>query len=60
MGNTVKRLELSNIRMIDGNEQKYDTVIQDGVLMEWVGIGWIGVRDATPEDNEKYPVVIDE
>ena len=60
MPNTVRRRELSNIRMVGGNERKYKAVIQDGVLKEWVGFGWIEVRDATPEDNEKYPVVINE
>lgn len=54
---TVKRSELSIIKMTDGNENKYQTVIDNGVVKEWVGIGWIVVRNVEPSDYEKFPVV---
>ena len=54
---TVKATELSKLRMVAGNEKIYDAVIDEGVLKEWVGIGWIDIGPAAEEDYEKYPVV---
>jgi hypothetical protein len=51
---TVKRGELSNLRMAAGNENKYSIVIVDGRVKEWVGIGWIDLRQATEADRKKY------
>jgi len=53
----VKASELSKFRMVAGNEKKYSAVIDNGVLKEWVAIGWIDLRKATQEDYEKFPVV---
>jgi len=55
---TVKREKLSNLLMVCGNEEKYDIVILDKTVKEWVGIGWVDVRTATEEDYDKYPVVV--
>jgi phage/plasmid-associated DNA primase len=56
----VKRSELSNLRMIAGNENKYDLVIdENGNLKEWVGIGWIHIRHATEDDYKDYPELED-
>lgn len=55
----VKRAELSNLRMVAGNEKKYSKVIVDGQLKEWIGIGWIALRKATNKDRAKYPEVED-
>ncbi len=54
---TVRRTELNNTRMVNGNEDKYSKVIIDGKVNEWVAIGWIEL-DEYP-DKSKYPVVID-
>ena len=43
--------------MTAGNEKKYDAVIDNGTLKEWVGIGWVDVREATQKDYEKFPTV---
>ena len=51
----IKRSEVSNTKMIAGNEKKYTKVIDDGVVKEWVGIGWIAL-DETP-DPKKYPTL---
>lgn len=57
---TVKRSELSNLRMVAGNELKYHTVImEDGVVKEWVGFGWVGEDQATKEDRKLYPTVVE-
>jgi len=56
---TVKRNELSNIRMVAGNEKKYSMVILNDHLKEWVGIGWVVIRLATDEDRKNYPTVED-
>ena len=54
---TVRATELSKLRMAGGNEMKYPAVIDDGILKEWVAIGWIDLREATPKDYKKFPVV---
>jgi len=53
----VQATELSKFKMVGGNEKKYKAVIDDGILKEWVGIGWIDLREATEKDSEKFPVV---
>jgi len=55
---TVKRSELSHIRMVCGNEKKYSKVIVDGKVKEWVAIGWIDI-DEKP-DKRKYPVMVED
>ena len=57
---TVSRSELSTIKMAAGNEKRFGTVIMDGIVQEWAGIGWIsnGVP-ATKRDYKNYPEVID-
>jgi len=52
--------ELNNLRMVAGNESKYDRVVLDGKVMAWVGIGWIEERDAFPDDYDNYPVVVED
>ena len=54
---TVKRSQLSTVRMVAGNEKKYQRVIDNGIIKNWVGFGWVDERDATDKDHEKYPKV---
>ena len=49
--------ELSNMAMVEGNETKYSIVIDDGVVKEWVGIGWLHIRDASEHDLKTLPHV---
>lgn len=56
---TVKRSQLSNIRMTTGGEDKYSKVILDGNVRQWVGIGWVDEGPASADDKKKYPTVID-
>jgi hypothetical protein len=56
-GMKVKASELSTLKMTAGNEDRYSKVIQDGRLLQWVGIGWIDLRTATEEDYSNYPEV---
>ncbi len=53
----VKASELSKLKMTAGNENSYSKVIQDGRLLQWVGIGWIDLGAATEEDYSDYPEV---
>lgn len=57
---TVTYDEVSTLAMVAGGEKKYSTVIHGGVMMEWVGIGWVGGKKARAEDYDKYPEVVDE
>lgn len=54
---TVKATELSKFKMVGHNEKIYGTVIDDGIVKDWVGFTWIVIGEATKEDYEKYPVV---
>ena len=55
----ITRKELSNLRMVAGNEKKYGKVIMGGVLKEWIGFGWIVLRIATEKDRKRYPEVVE-
>lgn len=55
----IKRSELSNLRMVAGNENKYDKVIIDGVVKQWVGIGWVDEGKPTPKQLKTLPIVED-
>lgn len=55
---TVRANELSKLRMAAGNEKKYPAVIDNGILKEWVAIGWVDLRKATEDDHKKFPVVV--
>lgn len=43
--------------MVAGNEDVYNRVVDNGVLKEWVAIGWIDIGTATEEDKATYPTV---
>lgn len=42
---------------IISKHSKLDRAIVGKKLLEYVGIGWITIRAATPEDFNKYPTV---
>lgn len=52
--NTIAVSELSNLKMVTRNEKKFTYVIHNGMLKQWVGIGWIDVRKPTAKDKEMY------
>lgn len=56
---TVDATDLHSLRMGDGTG-KPTRVIKDGVVMMYVGIGWIDERKAVPSDANLYPVVVRE
>ena len=51
----IKISELSTIKMVAGNEATYSKVIMNGVVKEWVGIGWIDTNEIP--DTTLYPTV---
>ena len=53
--NKVARKDLTNIAMVCGKEKEISQVIDNGVVKEWVGIGWIELRAATEEDYKTIP-----
>lgn len=55
----IERSELSNLKMVAGNELKYTKIIDDTILKHWVGIGWIDVRKTTKNDYKIYPTIKD-
>lgn len=55
---TISAKELNNLAMINGNENKYRIVVDNNIVKEWVGIGWIELHKATKEDKELYPTVL--
>lgn len=56
---TIKRYELSNLRMVAGNEKRITHVILEGEVKMWMGIGWVTMRPASAEDLAMYPTVED-
>jgi hypothetical protein len=55
---TIAASEVTTMAMVNKNEDKYKVVIDNGFVKEWVGIGWIEIRKATPGDFRKIPEVI--
>lgn len=55
---TVKSSELASFRMVAGNEKKYDKVIHEHRVKQWVGFGWVDEGPATDEDIAQYPIVV--
>lgn len=52
--------QVSTARMVAGNENKFSTIVHDGKVKQWVGIGWIDLRPATDQDRERFPVAVPE
>lgn len=50
--------QCSKVRMVAGGEERHPIVIDDGVVKEWVAIGWVDNGPATEEDYERYPEVV--
>ncbi len=55
MTTMIKRSKTNPLLM--GNNPK--KVIDNGIVYEYVGIGWIALRKATKADYKRYPVVED-
>lgn len=53
----VTRKDITNMAMTTGNEKKFQKVIHNGMIKQWVGIGWVTERHARPEELNKYPIV---
>lgn len=56
-GGKVPASELSTIKMSCRTDQTFHIVIDEGTVKQWVGIGWIDLREATKDDYTKYPEV---
>ena len=54
---TVNASELSTIKMVAGGEKRYPVVIDEGIVIRWVGFGWVDEGKATDKAFKKYPVV---
>jgi hypothetical protein len=56
---TVKASDLSLLKMVAGGEKRHKIIVDtDGILKEWVGFGWINLRQATERDRERWPRVV--
>ena len=56
---TVEVKELSQIKMVSGNENKFTKVVHEDKVKQWVGMGWIEERAATASDYASIPVAIE-
>ncbi len=54
----IQRHLLSSLRMVAGGEKTHPIVIDSGVVKEWIGFGWIDLREATDDDRTTYPEVL--
>ena len=55
----VSRHDVSNIVMTAGNEKRISKIIVCDEVWEWVGIGWITLREATAKDRKQFPTLED-
>lgn len=56
---TVKSSDLTLLKMVAGGEKRHRIVVDtDGILKEWVGFGWISLRQASKADRERWPRVV--
>lgn len=53
----IHRSELSNLKMVCGNEKKFTKVIMDGIVKQWVGFGWVDVDEVPNPDT--MPTVVE-
>jgi len=53
----VNARELSNVKMSNGNVELFPRVIDDGMIKDWIGMGWVIDVAAKEEDYYKYPKV---
>jgi hypothetical protein len=53
----IKAEECRIISMVAGNEKKFDKIIHNGLIKQWVGIGWVTEGPADSTDCDKYPIV---
>lgn len=44
--------------MVAGGEKKHPVVIHDGMVKQWVGIGWVTEGKAKAADRKAYPTVV--
>jgi hypothetical protein len=56
----VKRADLMTWKMVAGNEDTYNIVIDGDRLKQWVAIGWIDIGMATDEHRTLYPTIKDD
>lgn len=57
---TVNARELSNLLMSGRNGRKYPTVVDQGQLKRWVGIGWVAEGPPQSPRDDKVPRVVRE
>jgi len=56
---TVQASDLTLLKMVAGGEKRHKIVVDtDGILKEWVGFGWIDLRQASEADRERWPRVV--
>lgn len=56
---TIHIKKLSNLAMVAGGEKKIKAVIRDGIVMRWVGIGWVDEGEPTEKQKQTLPVVVE-
>lgn len=59
--NQIQRRLLSTLMMGSDHEERGipGTVIDQGIVKKYVGVGWINLRTALQADYDAYPVVVD-
>lgn len=56
---TIPASECSIAKMVGVNEHKFTKVIHNGVVKQWVGIGWVSEGEPTKAQKETLPQVVD-
>jgi len=56
MTKTVSLSELTMRKMAAGNEKLYPKIIHEGVVKEWVGVGWLVGDPPSPQEKKTIPL----
>lgn len=56
--NTVHARECSVLAMVAGNEARFTKVVDEGVVKQWVGFGWVSEGPEEYPRDEKLPRVV--
>lgn len=55
----LRRGDVTNAKMVAGNERRFTRVVVDGRVKCWVGIGWVDEGDPTPAQLRSLPLVVE-
>ncbi len=56
--NTVHARDCSTLAMTAGNERRFSKIVDDGIVKQWVGFGWVSEGPEEFPRDAKLPRVV--